>query len=318
MARKPPVCIDLTQDLAFVKDRQHSTNSDQVAKDVCMPANNPIHPTESYKKSAAFPDPVCDTRRQVEHSASMGVSESFTDHAMEVLVSEDPVSLPGIPSRSEERREPVAVSKHTPVTDRSNRVEDSMTEPRDAMLSSPSVSAHQRRPRVSFASPLVTRPNCKDTFQVSSMGDLTPDVLSNSHSRIDAHTHEVMHPPVDRGISLVSDDEIESPHPMRNPSTNRVRSGDIGSRSSSFLKTNSNPVWPSGTSRDIQNFAHLIFFVVRSVQSQPEKRAKNSPRDNSCYNTKSDEFNDIQDIVNVRKDCSRSRCAVHSFLSGVG
>lgn len=226
-----------------------------------MLANKAVHLTESSKKSVAVSDASCRTRPQDEHSACIRVSEPLANDAMEALVSKDPAPLPEISSRSgEERREPLAVSKHTLAAVRANDAEDSMAEPRDTRLSPPAVPA-RRRPVVSFASPLVTGPSYKDTFHLSGMERLTPDVRPNNHGRVGVSIHGIhevdMHLPkeaiLDRGISLTSDDEIESPRPIRKPSSDRVRFDDIclqSSPSPSSLKTNSRLVRSSGRPTD--------------------------------------------------------------------
>ncbi|KAG0705164.1 hypothetical protein DFH29DRAFT_302875 [Suillus ampliporus] len=209
---------------------------------------------------------------------------------MEVVVSQDPVPLLRIHSRNEERQEQFPASNNPLKDVRTTDAERSLTEPRD-MRSSPSVRVRRRQSVVSFASPLVTGPSSNDVVQVPSMTRLTPSVRSNNYGAFgngihEANTRPPKEPVLDHIISLVSDDELESP-PARKPSSNRVRFEDAGlpsSLSPLTLKTSSYP----------DKKVH--------VQNPLEKRAKNLPKENSRRNTKSDGGDDIQDIVDVLSD----------------
>ncbi|KAG1756292.1 uncharacterized protein EDB91DRAFT_1192061 [Suillus paluster] len=284
--RKPPVCIDLTQDPTPVKNGQESAKHRGVAKDVRMLISEGL--AENSKKSATFPSALHVTHvtsRQDEHGTRTGASNPPTDDAMGVIMSQDLAPLLKIPPRNEERQEQLAASNNPLVAVRTTDAEGSLTKPRD-MRSSPSAPVRRRQSVVSFASPLVTRPISNDVVQASSMTRLTTNVRSNHHGAsgngiYEANARPPKEPVLDCVISLVSDDELESP-PARKPSSNRVRFEDVGLPSSFSpltLKTGSHP-----------------------VKQMPEKRAKNSPRQNNHHNNKSDEGDDIQGIVDVLSD----------------
>jgi hypothetical protein len=279
-----------------------------------MHANKDIHLAESSKKPAAVPDASHDTRRQDEPTARIRVSKPFAHDSVKALVLKDPGAQPEISPRSVEQREPLAVPKHTLATVRTDDAEDSMTEPHDIKLSPPAAPARQRRPVVSFASPLVTNPNSQDTFRVASKARLTPDIRSNTHDQIGAFEHEIhavnirtpKEPLLGRNVSLVSDEEMELPRPTRKPSSHRVRFDDMALQASALspspLKVTSRPVkQTSGRYRNPLRLKGLTRLVARLVPSPLEKRATNSPMDSSHRNIKSNEGDDIQDIVDVRK-----------------
>lgn len=290
-----------------------------MAKNVQILANKDAHLAESINEAIAVPDSLLDTRRQDGHSARIGIPEAFIDDSVRALVlSKDPSPLPDNPlpnnsPQSEERQKPLAVSPLSVAVARTDDTEGYITKPRNMRHSPPGVPARQKRLTVSFASPLVTRPNSKDTFQVSSMASLTPDILSTNYGQDSTSViriHEIRPPNVsilDRGISLVPDEEIESPRLMQKLASNRVRLDDTGlqpSPSPSSLKTNFHPAkQTSGRCRDIRCLTRLTRFLVQPVQNPLETRAKNSPRNNSYHKVKSDENHDIQDIVNVRVNC---------------
>lgn len=288
-----------------------------MAKTVRMLANKDVHLAESINEVIAVPDALHDTRRQDEHNACIGVPVAFIDDTVRALVSKDPSPLPDNSPQSEERQEPLVVSTLSLAIARTNDAEDYIAKPRNTRHSPPAVPARQKRLAVSFASPLVTRSNSKDTFQVSSIASLTPGILSTNYGQGSTSViriHEVnIHPPngsiLDRGISLVPDEEIESPRLMRKLASDRVRFDDTGlqpSPSPSSLKTNFHPAkLTSGRYRYLWclvTFDALRRFLVQTVQNPLGNRAKNS-LDNSYHKVKSDEDHDIQDIVDVRVNC---------------
>ncbi|KAG1891503.1 hypothetical protein F4604DRAFT_419054 [Suillus subluteus] len=255
-----------------------------------LPSKGP-HPVESFRTSAAVPVALDVTGRQDGHRTCIGVSKPSTDVAMDIIMSQDPSPLPKIPSRNEEPREQLTTSNIPLTPVRTKNADSSLAEPR-GMRPSPSVPVCRRQSVVSFASPLVTRPSFDGAVQIPAMTCLKSNIRSNNHGAFgngipETNTRPPKRPILDRDISLVSDDEFESSHPARKPSSNRVRFENVGlpySLSPLTLKTSAQPV------------------KQMPVQSSQEQRAKQSPRENSRRNIKSDEGNDIQDIVDVLSD----------------
>ncbi|KAG2146912.1 uncharacterized protein EDB93DRAFT_455734 [Suillus bovinus] len=157
---KPPICIDLTLDSTPVKNYCDSAKDRGVAKDVGMLPSKGPDPVESFETSAAVPVALHVTGRQDSHGTCIGVSKSSTDVTTDVIMSQDPSLLP-ILSRNKERRERLSASNISPTCVRTNDAEDPLAEPCDVMPS-PSVLVRRRQSVVSFASPLVTRPNSDD------------------------------------------------------------------------------------------------------------------------------------------------------------
>lgn len=243
--RKPPVCIDLTLDPTPVKDCHNSAKDRGVSKDAGMLPSKVPHPVESF---IAVPVALHATGRQDGHGTSIGVPKPSADVAMDVVISQDPSVLP-IPSHNEERREQLAALNISPTPIRTNDAESSSAEPRD-MRPSPSVPVRRRQSVVSFASPLVTRPNSDDAVQIPTMTYLKSSIRSNNHGAFrngisGTNTRPPKGPILDRVVSLVSDDEFESSSPVRKPSSNRVRFENDGlqySLSPLALKTSAHPV----------------------------------------------------------------------------
>jgi hypothetical protein len=222
-----------------------------MAKDFGMLPSKGPYPTESFKSSAAVPVAIHVTGRQDGHETCIGVSKSSTDVAMDVIMSQDPSPLPHSPSHNEERREQLAPSNIAPIPVKTNNVEGSLAEP-CGVKPSPSVPVRRKQSAVLFASPLVSRPSFDDAVQIPTVACLKSDVRSNNHGAFRngvLETNTRPPPPkgpiLDRVISLVSDDEFESSHPARKPSSNRVRFENVGlphSLSPLTLNTSVRPV----------------------------------------------------------------------------
>lgn len=203
-----------------------------MVKDFGMLSSKGSHPVECFNSSAADPVALHNTGRHDGYKTCIGVSKSFTDVAMDTIMSQDPSPLPEIRSHNEERREQLAASNLAFTPFGANDVEGSLAEPR-GVKPSHSVPFRQRESVVSFASPLVPRPSFEDVVQVPTVACPKSNTRSNNHGAfrhgiLETNTRPPKGPILDRVISLVSDDEFESPQPTRKPSSNRVRFENVG------------------------------------------------------------------------------------------